>query len=155
MATSVVMTALSPTMTEGKVAKWSKKEGDPVKLGEVIAEVETDKAIMDLEAPEDGILLKIFVQPGEPVPVGGTLGAIGQAGEDVSALAPKASGAPKAARPEKALTPGGNGTPQEVPPAAPGRVNGPSFVVPSATTSNCSICADVPIVRVQNPMAVR
>ncbi|PHX97353.1 MAG: pyruvate dehydrogenase complex E1 component subunit beta, partial [Gemmatimonadetes bacterium] len=70
MATKVFMEALSPTMEEGRLAKWLKNEGDAVKSGDVLAEVETDKAIMELVARGDGILRKRLVAEGGTVPVG-------------------------------------------------------------------------------------
>src|SRR3954470_19660335 len=106
MATKVFMEALSPTMEEGRIAKWNKKEGDAVKSGESIAEVETDKAIMELVARGDGILRKILVGEGESKPVGSLVGVIAAADENIDALiasaggnAPTASGAAPAAKP--------------------------------------------------------
>ena len=64
MPTNILMPALSPTMTEGTLAKWVKKEGDDVKAGDVIAEIETDKATMEVEAVDEGKLGKILVQAG-------------------------------------------------------------------------------------------
>lgn len=92
MATTVVMEALSPTMEEGRVVTWHKKEGDAVSTGDVLAEVETDKAIMELAARTDGVLIKIFAGEGSTVPVGEPIGAIGEPGERV----PDASAAPPA-----------------------------------------------------------
>ncbi len=86
MATKIVMEALSPTMEEGRVAAWKKKEGDVVKSGEVIAEVETDKAVMDLVARADGTIRTIVAKEGQTLPVGSLLGVIGASGEDVSAI---------------------------------------------------------------------
>jgi pyruvate dehydrogenase E2 component (dihydrolipoamide acetyltransferase) len=86
MATKVVMEALSPTMEEGRVAAWKRKEGDAVKSGDVIAEIETDKAVMDLVARADGIIRTILAKEGQTLPVGSLLGVIGAAGEDISAL---------------------------------------------------------------------
>ena len=83
MATKVFMEALSPTMEEGRVVKWAKKEGDPVKTGDTLAEVETDKAVMELVARVDGALIKIVVPEGQTVPVGNVVGYIGAAGERV------------------------------------------------------------------------
>jgi len=83
MATTVVMEALSPTMEEGRLVKWSKKEGDPVKTGDTLAEVETDKAVMELVARADGSLIKVVVQEGQTVPVGNVVAYIGAAGEKV------------------------------------------------------------------------
>ena len=64
MATDILMPALSPTMEQGKLAKWLKKEGDPVKSGDVLAEIETDKATMEVEAVDEGVLAKILVADG-------------------------------------------------------------------------------------------
>src|SRR5438477_12239520 len=86
MATKVVMEALSPTMEEGRLVKWNKNEGDAVKSGETIAEVETDKAIMDLVARGDGVLRKRLVGEGESRPVGTLLGVIGTADEDIASV---------------------------------------------------------------------
>jgi pyruvate dehydrogenase E2 component (dihydrolipoamide acetyltransferase) len=91
MTKELTMPALSPSMSEGTLAKWLKKEGDTITVGEVIAEVETDKATMDLEAFEDGTLLKILAKEGTPVPVNGLIAVVGHKGEKVSAdlLKPK------------------------------------------------------------------
>jgi pyruvate dehydrogenase E2 component (dihydrolipoamide acetyltransferase) len=94
MATKVFMEALSPTMEEGRLVKWLKNEGDAVKSGDVLAEVETDKAVMELAARGEGVLRKRLVNEGEAVPVGTLVGVIGSAGEDISALVAGA-GAPK------------------------------------------------------------
>lgn len=83
MATTVVMEALSPTMEEGRLVKWSKKEGDPVKTGDTLAEVETDKAVMELVARADGALIKVVVPEGQTVPVGNVVAYIGAVGEKV------------------------------------------------------------------------
>lgn len=87
MATKVFMEALSPTMEEGRIASWLKKEGDQVHAGDVIAEVETDKAIMELQARGDGVLKKILVADGETADVGALVAVIGAEDEDVSDLA--------------------------------------------------------------------
>jgi pyruvate dehydrogenase E2 component (dihydrolipoyllysine-residue acetyltransferase) len=83
MATRIVMEALSPTMEEGRLVEWKKKEGDPVAVGDVIAEVETDKAVMELVARAGGTLLKQLVPAGATVPVSQPVGWIGAAGESV------------------------------------------------------------------------
>src|SRR5262249_40042462 len=70
LATAVQMPALSPTMTEGKITKWVKKEGDKVSSGTAIAEVETDKSNLEVETYDDGVLLKIVVPEGSAAPVG-------------------------------------------------------------------------------------
>jgi len=109
MAKDILMPLLSPSMTEGTLVKWLKKEGDAVKSGEVIAEVETDKATMDLEAFDSGILRKILVQEGAKVPVQSKIGIIGTKDEkiDESALstAPAAAAAPAAAEAKSAPAP--------------------------------------------------
>lgn len=101
MPIEVLMPALSPTMTEGTLAKWVKKEGDEVKSGDVIAEIETDKATMEVEAVDEGVLGKIVVKEGsEGVPVNEVIALILEEGEDKKALAdwkPKKKEAPVAA----------------------------------------------------------
>src|SRR5205085_662825 len=79
------MEALSPTMEEGRVAKWHKRDGDAVKTGETLAEVETDKAVMDLVARADGVLRQVAVAEGQTVPVGSVVAVIAAPGENVSA----------------------------------------------------------------------
>lgn len=87
MAIEILMPALSPTMTEGNLARWLKKEGDSVKSGEVIAEIETDKAIMEVEAADSGVLGKILVQEKtEGVKVNQLIGVLLEKGEDKSAI---------------------------------------------------------------------
>ena len=82
MSTQILMPALSPTMTEGKLARWLKKEGDPVSPGDVIAEIETDKATMEVEAVDEGVLAKIVVPEGTAdVPVNQLIAVL--AGEGV------------------------------------------------------------------------
>ncbi len=86
MATKVLMEALSPTMEEGRVVKWLKAEGETVKAGDVLAEVETDKAVMELQARAEGVLRKILVPAGSTVPVGDLVAVIAQPDEDISAI---------------------------------------------------------------------
>lgn len=87
MPIKILMPALSPTMTEGNLAKWLKKEGDKVKSGDVIAEVETDKATMEMEAADEGILAKIIVPAGaQNVAINSLIAVILEEGEDVSSL---------------------------------------------------------------------
>jgi len=86
MAQIVQMPKMSDTMTEGVVAVWHKKVGDTIKAGEIVAEVETDKATMDLEAYESGTILYIGVEAGQSVPVDGTLYIVGKPGEDFQHL---------------------------------------------------------------------
>src|SRR6478672_8475837 len=96
MATKVFMEALSPTMEEGRLVKWLKNEGDAVKSGDALAEVETDKAIMELVARGDGVLRKRLLNEGDTAPVGTLAGVIATADENIDALLAGA-GAPAAA----------------------------------------------------------
>src|SRR5271169_800110 len=86
MATKIAMPKLSDTMEEGIILKWLKKEGEAVKQGEIIAEVQTDKADMELEAYDTGVLRKIFVPAGKGAAVGKPIAIIGTASEDISSL---------------------------------------------------------------------
>ncbi len=100
MATNILMPALSPTMTEGTLARWLKKEGDTVKAGDVIAEIETDKATMEVEAVDEGVLGKILVADGtEHVKVNDPIAVLVDAGEAVPTAAAPAAAAPVAAAP--------------------------------------------------------
>ena len=107
MATKVVMEALSPTMEEGRLVKWTKRAGDAVKTGETLAEVETDKAVMELVARADGQLLQQLVPEGATVPVGDVVAYIGAPGETVAAAAgtPAPSSPAPAAGPEPVVSP--------------------------------------------------
>src|SRR5690349_16393796 len=82
MATNITMPKLSDTMIEGRLISWKKSVGDPVERGEIIAEVETDKANMELESFSSGVLLEQRVKPGEMVAVGTVIGVVGPAGEE-------------------------------------------------------------------------
>ena len=100
MPTEILMPALSPTMEKGNLAKWLKKEGDTVKSGDVIAEIETDKATMEVEAVDEGTLGKILVPEGtNDVAVNTPIAMILADGEDAAALK---SGKPAPAKPPKA-----------------------------------------------------
>ena len=125
MAKDILMPLLSPSMTEGTLVKWIKKEGDAVKSGEVLAEVETDKATMDLEAFDSGILRKILISEGARVPVQTRIGIIGTKDEKIDESAP-ASAAPVAApaKKEEAKAPAASAAPASVvtAPSSTGRV---------------------------------
>ena len=115
MATEVLMPALSPTMTEGKIARWLKSEGEAVRAGDVLAEIETDKATMEVEAIDEGVLARIVIPEGtEHVPVNTRIALISGNGEDVSTAA-EAAPAAKAPAP---------------PPAAPKSVAAPAAPQP-------------------------
>ena len=100
MAQIITMPRLSDTMTEGVVATWLKKVGDTIKTGDILAEIETDKATMEFETFHDGVLLHIGIQEGQSAPVDSLLAIIGKSGEDISALL--ASGSSAEAKEEKA-----------------------------------------------------
>src|SRR5438876_4751641 len=107
MPVNILMPALSPTMEKGNLARWLKQEGDQVKAGDVIAEIETDKATMEYESIDDGVLAKIVVPEGsQDVPVNQLIAVLAQEGEDpkaaASAAAAAAKGAPRAATPAPA-----------------------------------------------------
>src|SRR3954463_57117 len=99
MATKVMMEALSPTMEEGRLVKWLKNEGDAVKQGDVLAEVETDKAVMELVARGEGVLRKRLVPEGTSTPVGQLIGVIGTTDENIDALVGSAGGGAAPAAP--------------------------------------------------------
>ena len=105
MISKVVLAKLSPTMEEGTIVKWSKNEGDAVKVGDVLAEIETDKANMEMEAMGAGILRKILVPAGGKAPVGALIGVIADADEDIAAMVASAAAAPVPAKAEAAAPP--------------------------------------------------
>ena len=123
MATEILMPALSPTMEEGTLAKWLVKEGDTVQAGDILAEIETDKATMEFEAVDEGVIGKILVPEGtEGVKVNTTIAIIGEAGEDMSATPAAASPAPAAPVAEAAPA-----APVAAAPAAPVADQGPDW----------------------------
>lgn len=102
MPINILMPALSPTMEKGNLAKWLKKEGDKVSSGDAIAEVETDKSNLEIEAYDDGVLLKILIGEGEMAKVGAPIAFIGEKGEKVDASAVSAAAAPAPEAPAEA-----------------------------------------------------
>src|SRR4051812_47235140 len=103
MPINILMPALSPTMEKGNLAKWLKKEGDSVKPGDVIAEIETDKATMEVEAVDEGTLAKIVVPEGATdVPVNQLIAVLAGEGEDAKAAASAAASAAPAPKPVEA-----------------------------------------------------
>ena len=93
MATKVIMPKLSPTMEEGQIARWLKKEGDKVAMGEPLAEIDTDKATMEMQALAEGVLRKIIIGEGQSAPLGDPIAIIGTADEDISSLLAAATAA--------------------------------------------------------------
>jgi pyruvate dehydrogenase E2 component (dihydrolipoamide acetyltransferase) len=132
MAVAVQLPALSPTMTEGRITKWLKNEGDKVSSGTEIAECETDKSNLAIEAYDDGVILKILVKAGDSAPVGSTIAWIGKAGEKVPDVAPAAVAAPPAA---PAPAPVAASKPAPAPVAAPRPPPLPPAPAPAASTS--------------------
>src|SRR5216117_2312542 len=119
MATQVVMPKLSPTMEEGQLTRWLKKEGDKVAMGEPLAEIDTDKATMEMQALSNGVLRKILISEGESAPLGQMIAVIGEPDEDISSVL---SEAPAKGTAQPAAPP----TAPEPPPAQP--------AAPSATS---------------------
>ena len=119
MATKIVMAQLSPTMEEGKLLEWKLQEGDAVEAGDVLAEIETDKANMDVESLGSGVLRKIIVQAGATVPVGVLIGVVAEPDEDISSILAAA----------------------EAPPAATAAPPSPSRASPNGPTAAAGSCA--------------
>ena len=124
MPINILMPALSPTMEKGNLARWLKKEGDRIKAGDVLAEIETDKATMEVEAIDDGVLAKIVVADGTAdVPVNQLIGLIAADGEDAKAVAAGGADGPRVGNGKaEAATPA---TPSTPAPAAPAPVAAP------------------------------
>ena len=118
MAIDILMPALSPTMEEGTLAKWLKAEGDTISSGDIIAEIETDKATMEVEAVEEGVLAKILVAEGtEGVAVNAVIAVLAEDGEDAGSV--EVSTPAAAAAPAAESTPVQDPNPREAAPAAP------------------------------------
>lgn len=130
MSTKVFMEALSPTMEEGRLVKWLKAEGDAVKSGDVLAEVETDKAVMELVARGDGVLRKHLIPEGTTAAVSSLVGIIAGADEDISALLGGAAAAPAA--------------PAAAPAAAPSAVSSAAAPAPSVAAPSAPSTAAAP-----------
>lgn len=127
MATLISMPRLSPTMEEGVVAKWLKQEGDKINPGDIVAEVETDKANMDFPLEDEGYLLKLLAAPGQTVKLGAPVAILGARGEDISALLKElTAGAPAPQPAAQAAAPAPVATPAAAPVAAPAPVATPA-----------------------------
>jgi len=148
MPTNILMPALSPTMEKGNLAKWLKKEGDKIKSGDVIAEIETDKATMEYEAVDDGTLAKIVVPEGtQDVAVNSVIAVLANESEDVKAAASanvKAPTAPKAEEPKKGDTK--QSAPAPAIQAAPAP-RAPAAAVPSARPAGANRVFASPLAR--------
>jgi pyruvate dehydrogenase E2 component (dihydrolipoamide acetyltransferase) len=132
MITKVVLAKLSPTMEEGTVVKWTKKEGDKVKTGDVLAEIETDKANMEMEALGDGVLRRILVQAGGTAPVGALIGVIADPKDDIETMLKE--------------VPGDGSTPSAPPPASaePAGPTSPAPAGPAPTPPPAAAAAPPP-----------
>jgi pyruvate dehydrogenase E2 component (dihydrolipoyllysine-residue acetyltransferase) len=132
MPINILMPALSPTMEKGNLAKWLKKEGEKVKPGDVIAEIETDKATMEVEAVDEGTLAKIVVPEGTAdVPVNQLIAVLAGEGEDAKAAASSAASAP-APKPAEAPKPAAAPAKAQAPAAKPAPASAPSPTPPAA-----------------------
>jgi len=162
MPINILMPALSPTMEKGNLAKWLKKEGDKVKSGDVIAEIETDKATMEVEAVDEGTIAKILVPEGtQDVPVNDIIAVLAGDGEDVKAAgagagaapAPKPAEAPKpaaaaATAPAPAPAPAAAPAPAPQTAAAPAKTNGHARVFSSPLARRLAKEAGIDIARI-------
>jgi len=151
MATKVVLAKLSPTMEEGLIVKWSKNEGDTIKVGDVLAEVETDKANMEMEALVAGVLRRIFVKAGQKAPVAGLIAVIAGKDEDISAFEAQAAkeraGAGAPAAPAAAPTPAAAApapAPAAAKAAAPTPTAAPAVPAPRPAAPPATVAAAVP-----------
>ncbi|MCS6891604.1 MAG: pyruvate dehydrogenase complex dihydrolipoamide acetyltransferase, partial [Rhodovarius sp.] len=125
MATQILMPALSPTMTEGTLARWLKQEGERIRAGDVIAEIETDKATMEVEAVEEGILARILVPAGTPgVQVNAPIALLAAEGESLEEVR-RAAVPPAPPPPAPAASPAPSPPPAPVP-AAPASAAAPA-----------------------------
>jgi pyruvate dehydrogenase E2 component (dihydrolipoamide acetyltransferase) len=159
MPTNILMPALSPTMEKGNLAKWLKKEGDKVKSGDVIAEIETDKATMEVEAVDEGTIAKILVPEGtQDVAVNDVIAVLASEGEDVkaagagaakptasSAPPPKAAEAPAAAKPAPTPAPAAAPAPKATAPAV--EAPAPQATAPASQTNGHARTFSSPLAR--------
>jgi pyruvate dehydrogenase E2 component (dihydrolipoamide acetyltransferase) len=163
MPINILMPALSPTMEKGNLAKWLKKEGDKVKSGDVIAEIETDKATMEVEAVDEGTIAKILVPEGtQDVPVNDIIAVLAGDGEDVKAAgagagaapapkaaeAPKPAAAPAPAAPTPVPAPAAASAPAPQAAAAPAKTNGHARVFSSPLARRLAKEAGIDIARI-------
>jgi pyruvate dehydrogenase E2 component (dihydrolipoamide acetyltransferase) len=136
--TKVILAKLSPTMEEGTIVKWSKNEGDVIKPGDVLAEIETDKANMEMEALGGGVLRKILVPAGGKAPVGALIGVIADPKDDLTKVLASAGPAPAAAAPEPAK-------PAEAPAPAPPPAPQATPQAPAAPAAPTAAPAPAPV----------
>jgi pyruvate dehydrogenase E2 component (dihydrolipoamide acetyltransferase) len=144
MPINILMPALSPTMEKGNLAKWLKKEGDKVKSGDIIAEIETDKATMEVEAVDEGTIAKIVVAEGTAdVPVNQVIAVLAGEGEDVKAAAAGAGSAAPVPKPQTPAAPPKTVAPKtEAPKPAPVAASAPAAPKPQAPAPQASPSGD-------------
>jgi pyruvate dehydrogenase E2 component (dihydrolipoamide acetyltransferase) len=153
MPINILMPALSPTMEKGNLAKWLKKEGDKVKSGDVIAEIETDKATMEVEAVDEGTIAKIVVPEGtQDVPVNDVIAVLAGDGEDVKAAGAAAAPAPKAAeapapKPAAAPAPAAAAPAAQAPAPAAAPAPAPKAAAPAAQANGHDRTFSSPLAR--------
>ena len=150
MPINILMPALSPTMEKGNLAKWLKKEGDKVKSGDVIAEIETDKATMEVEAVDEGTIAKILVPEGtQDVPVNDVIAVMAGDGEDVKAASAGAASAPPkaAAAPAPAAQPAAAPAPAAKAPAPAAPAAAPQAAAPAAQANGHGRIFSSPLAR--------
>ena len=162
MATKVIMPKLSPTMEEGQISRWLKKEGDKVAMGEPLAEIDTDKATMEMQALANGVLRKIVINEGEAAPLGQLIAIIGEPNEDIASLLSEASAAPAPAPPAKqeadAAQPASPSPPpaQEAQPAPPPKPQAAAAAAGAGSIGNGRQAGAAPSGRViVSPLAAR
>ncbi len=148
MAEKIVMIALSPTMQEGTIVRWNKGEGDTLAVGDLLCEVETDKATMEYESPSSGTLLKVLVPAGSQAKVADPIAIVGKAGEDISSLLAqtKPAAAPAPAAPAQPAGPR-----PSAPAPAPAPIGGPVRSSPLARKLAAERGIDVGSVRGSGP----
>ena len=152
MPTKVHMEALSPTMEEGQLVQWLKAEGDTIASGDVLAEIETDKATMELVARGDGVLRKIFLAAGGTAAVGAVIGVIAGEDEDISGIEGASSGASAPAAAQEAPAPVPEPAAAAVPaapavPSAPSTGSSPRRCRPSSSPAWRRACWRAPTPR--------
>src|SRR5580765_345319 len=138
MAAEITMPQQSDTMTEGTVVKWLKKEGQPVKSGEIVAEIETDKATMEMEAFESGTIAAILVPEGQKVPVGTVLAVIAKSGEKADEIKQKYAGKAPG---------GGPAAPSSGATATPSAAPGAGAAKPQAAPAAAKPATGMPVVQ--------
>ena len=150
MATKVVLSKLSPTMEEGLIVKWNKNEGDTIKVGDVLAEVETDKANMEMEALAAGVLRRIFVKAGQKAPVAALIAVIAGKDEDISAFeaqAEKPASPATPAAPVAAASAPAPAAPVAAAPAPPAAAPTPVATPTAAKPAPVAVAAPAPVTR--------